>query len=124
MQKFVCNVTIDLKIMAAFLMTLLIGDLWGQHYPQVYFWALIALFSVGMALYLATDPKDIAYFVIGVIAMIIVGTALAVLIPWKVEVLRPLVMVMCLAPIYCPLWRQFVKICQKRYKKDQELNRH
>ena len=119
MQKFVCNVTIDLKIMAAFLMTLLIGELWGQHYPQV-----IALFSVGMVLYLATDPKDIAYFVIGVIAMIIVGTALAVLIPWKVEMLRPLVMAMCLAPIYCPLWRQFAKICQKRYKKDQELNRH
>lgn len=124
MQKFVCNVTIDLKIMAAFLMTLLIGELWGQHYPQVYLWTLIALFSVGMVLYLATDPKDIAYFVMGVIAMIIVGTALAVLIPWKVETLRPLVMAMCIAPIYCHLWRQFVKICQKRYKKDQELNRH
>ena len=51
MQKFVCNVTIDLKIMAAFLMTLLIGELWGQHYPQVYLWALIALFSVGMGEY-------------------------------------------------------------------------
>lgn len=87
MQKIVCNVTIDLKIMEAFLMTLLIGKLWGQHYPQVYLWTLIALFSVGMVLYLATDLKDIAYFVIGVIAMIIVGTALAVMIPWKVETL-------------------------------------
>lgn len=116
MKKLRNNVYIYIGFMVAFIAIILLGFIYGDKHPQLFFWGIMIISGSVIALYIAPSHKDWAKLVVQVLVLCTAGSLLNnfVIDPFfsgtRFEFIISFV---CLAPFFFPAWNTLLNICIK-----------
>jgi len=99
----------------AFCAILLFGMFYGSQYPNLFFWGLMGILAIIIAVRLAPTKKDTIILLVGMAVLSIAGHWVDKLVNFFFgtnSFIGFLVSLVLLSPIYFPLWNHFCKMRQ------------
>ena len=117
MKKISNNPSVFVAVMGLMAASMLYGVFRGPEHPQIFFWSVMGVWVLVMALYVFTTIKDMALFIVGIVALCIWGQICDKYIlhhfsGW----IRLFIEMLLTAPIYVPTAKHFMKMAIKRKK--------
>lgn len=122
MKKIKNNPFIFLSLMIAFSIIMMFGIFFGHQFPQIFFGGIIIILTAILIIYLAPTIKEFILFVGGMILLAIAGYLTDRFIKplfGAHTILGDIACMICIAPVYFPLFFYFLKLCLKMIKRDQ-----
>ena len=113
--------------MVAFCAIMIFGIVYGSQHPQIFFWGLLAVAAIVIAIEIVPTLKDTIILIIGAIILSTAGAGIDKLVSHffgNDTLIGFIVSCVLLSPFYFPLFGHFLKMCKKmvkRMKKEEEL---
>lgn len=109
--------------MVTFCAIMIFGVIYGHQHPQIFFWGVMTVFVVIIAIEIVPTLKDIIILVVGMIVLAIAGTGVDKLVSHffgRDTLIGFVVSCILLAPFYFPVAGHFLNMCKKMVKRMKE----
>ena len=121
MKKFSQNPIIYIIIMGLTNALLFFGIFFCKKYPKEFFFGILLLFSIVVALYIATTKKDCLLLIGGMLIFSIYSQSLDSFLSRHCSGIAHFIIFIFLAfPVFCPIYFHLTKMIYRRKKINKE----